>query len=80
MRPTERWLTRLWAHEKASYGLRVFLALSTVLAVCEEILAMVRDLTGWSRPVGCLVCGGGIFLVALTTALGYSVLHFQPFA
>ena len=58
----------------------VFAALSTVLAVCEEILAMVRDLTGWSRPVGCLVCGGGIFLVALTTALGYSVLHFQPFA
>ena len=37
----------------------VFAALSTVLAVCEEILAMVRDLTGWSRPVGCLVCGGG---------------------
>lgn len=36
----------------------VFAALSTVLAVCEEILAMVRDLTGWSRPVGCLVCGG----------------------
>ncbi len=34
MRPTERWLTRLWAHEKASYGLRVFLALSTVLAAC----------------------------------------------
>ena len=58
----------------------MFAALSTVLAVCEEILAMVRDLTGWSRPVGCLVCGGGIFLVALTTALGYSVLHFQPFA
>ena len=58
----------------------VFAALSTVLAVCEEILAMVRDLTGWSRPVGCLVCGGCIFLVALTTALGYSVLHFQPFA
>lgn len=41
---------------------------------------MVRELTGWSRPVGCLVCGGCIFLVALTTALGYSVLHFQPFA
>ena len=58
----------------------VFAALSTVQAVCEEILAMVRDLTGWSRPVGCLVCGGCIFLVALTTALGYSVLHFQPFA
>lgn len=37
----------------------VFAALSTVLAVCEEILAMVREVTGWSRPVGCLVCGAG---------------------
>ena len=43
-------------------------------------LAMVRELTGWSRPKGCVVCGVGIFLLALTTALGYSVLHFQPFA
>ena len=58
----------------------VFAALSTVLGVCETILAMIRELTGWSRPKGCLVCGVGIFLLALTTALGYSVLHFQPFA
>ena len=58
----------------------VFAALSTVLGVCENILAMVRELTGWSRPKGCVVCGVGIFLLALTTALGYSVLHFQPFA
>ena len=57
-----------------------FAALSTVLAVCENILAMVRDLTGWSRPVGSLVCGLGIFVLALTTALGYSVIKFQPFA
>ena len=58
----------------------VFAAMSTVLAVCENILAMVRELTGWSRPKGSLVCGVGIFLLALTTALGYSVFHFQPFA
>ena len=44
----------------------VFAAMSTVLAVCENILAMVRELTGW--------------MLGLTTALGYSVLHFQPFA
>ena len=55
----------------------VFAALSTVLGVCENILAMIRELTGWSRPKGCAV---GIFALALTTALGYSVLHFQPFA
>ena len=58
----------------------VLAALSTVLGVCENILAMVRELTGLSRPKGALLCGVGIFLLALTTALGYSVLHFQPFA
>ena len=58
----------------------VFAAFSTVLAVFEMILACVRELTGWERKKGCLVCGIGIFLLALTTALGYSVFRFQPFA
>ena len=58
----------------------VFAAMSTVLAVCENILAMVRELTGWNRRKGSVICGIGIFLLGLTTALGYSVLHFQPFA
>ena len=58
----------------------VFAALSTVLAVCENILAMVREMTGWSRPKGCLICGAGVFLLAITTAMGYSVFKFQPFA
>ncbi len=57
----------------------VFAALSTELAVCENILACVRELTGWSRKKGCLICGIGVFALATTTALGYSVLHFQPF-
>ena len=26
-------------------------------------------MTGWSRPMGSLICGVGIFLLALTTAL-----------
>lgn len=59
----------------------VFAAMSTVLAVCENILAMVREMTGWSRPKGCLICGIGVFLIALTTALGWTgVINFQPFA
>ena len=58
----------------------VFAAMSTVLGVCENILAMIRELTGWSRPKGSLVCGTGIFLLGLTTALGFNVFHFQPFA
>ena len=57
----------------------VFAAFSTELAVCENILACTRELTGWSRKKGCLVCGVVLFAVALTTALGYSVLNFHPF-
>ncbi len=33
-------LSRLWAHEKASYGLRVFIALSTAMAVCWHFDAL----------------------------------------
>ena len=58
----------------------VFAAMSTVLAVCENILAMMRDWFGWRRPVGSIICGVIVFLLGLTTALGYSVFHFQPFA
>ena len=58
----------------------VFAAFSTELAVFENILACVRELTGLNRPKGCLVCGIIVFCLSLTTALGYSVLHFQPFA
>ncbi len=58
----------------------VFAAMSTELAVFENILAMIREKTGWSRPKGSIICGIGIFLLSLTTALGYSKLSFQPFA
>jgi len=57
----------------------LFAAMSTELAVCENILACVRELTGWSRKKGCVVCGTGVFLISLTTALGYSVWNFHPF-
>jgi len=58
----------------------VFAAFSTALAVFENILAMVRELTGWSRPKGAIVCGIVMFLLGLTTALGYSLWPWQPFA
>ncbi|MBQ7053120.1 MAG: sodium-dependent transporter [Clostridia bacterium] len=58
----------------------VFAAMSTILAVFENILACVRELTGWSRPKGCIVCGVVLFITSTTTALGYSVIKFQPFA
>ena len=57
----------------------VFAAFSTELTVCENILACVREMTGWSRKKGSAVCGVGIALISLTTALGFSVLPFHPF-
>ncbi|MBQ6312677.1 MAG: sodium-dependent transporter [Lachnospiraceae bacterium] len=57
-----------------------FAAFSTELAVFENILAGIREMTGWSRKKGSFICAVGMFLISLTTALGYSVLHFQPFA
>ena len=57
---------RLWG--TIFFLFMVFAAMSTVLAVCENILAMVRELTGWSRPKGCIICGIGLFITSTTTA------------
>ncbi len=69
---------RLWG--TIFFLFMVFAAFSTVLAVFENILACVRELTGWSRPKGSIICGIGLFITSSTTALGYSVWQFQPFA
>lgn len=59
----------------------IFAALSTELAVFENILACVREITGWNRVKGSVICGIGMFLLSLTTALGFTALSgFQPFA
>ena len=58
----------------------VFASMSTVLAVFENILACVREMFGWSRPKGCVFCAIFIALTSMTTALGYSLWPFQPFA
>lgn len=69
---------RLWG--TLFFLFMVFAAMSTVLAVFENILACVRELTGWSRRKGCIACGIGLFITSTTTALGYSLWPFQPFA
>jgi len=70
---------RLWG--TLFFLFMVFAAFSTVLAVFENILACVREMTGWSRPKGCIICGIGLFITSITTALGYSVWSgFVPFA
>ena len=50
-----------------------FAAYSTVLAVFENIVSCVSELTGWDRKKTCLVCGIGIFLLSLPCVLGYNV-------
>ncbi len=70
---------RLWG--TLFFLFMMFAAMSTVLAVFENILAMVREKTGWSRPKGSLICGIGIFLLSIPCALGFNAwAGFVPFA
>ena len=58
-----------------------FAAMSTILAVFENILAMVREITGWSRVKGCIICGIAVLILSLPCALGFNLLSgFVPFA
>ncbi len=69
---------RLWG--ALFFLFMVFAAMSTVVAVFENILACVRELTGWSRPKACVVCAVVVFGLSLTTALGYNLWSgFVPF-
>ena len=63
---------RLWG--SLFFVFMTFAAFSTVLAVFENILACVRDLTGWSRGRAAPVCAVAILLLSLPCALGWSWL------
>lgn len=57
-----------------------FAAMSTVLAVFENILACVREITGWKRIKACIICCGAMLVLSLPCALGYNLLgNFHPF-
>lgn len=57
-----------------------FAALSTVLAVLENLIACLMDMTGWKRLTSCLVVGGGILALSLPCIFGYNIWSaFQPF-
>ena len=58
-----------------------FAAMSTVIAVCQNILASVRELTGWGRIKSCVICGMGVLLLSVPCALGFNLWSsFVPFA
>lgn len=57
-----------------------FAALSTVFAVFENIIACVMDMTGLSRPLTCIICLVGIFVLSLPCVFGFNIWSgFQPF-
>lgn len=57
-----------------------FASLSTVLAVFENIIACVRDYTGWERTAACALVGVGIAVLSVPCILGFNAWSaFQPF-
>lgn len=57
-----------------------FAAMSTVIAVFENILACVKELTDWSRIKTSVICGISILLLSTPCALGFNLWSgFTPF-
>lgn len=70
-------LGRLWG--SLFFIFMTFAALSTVLAVFENIISCNMDLFGWSRKKACVVNAVLMFALSLPCALGFNVLSgFQP--
>lgn len=68
---------RLWG--SLFFVFMSFAALSTVLAVFEEIVACTQDLFGWGRKKACIINGILLFVLSLPCCLGFNVLSFiQP--
>lgn len=64
-------LGRLWG--SLFFLFMSFAAFSTVLAVFENILACVIDMTGWTRSKTSLVCCIAIIVLSLPCALGFNL-------
>lgn len=58
-----------------------FAAMSTIIAVFQNILACVQEMTGWKRAKTCAVCGVSILALSVPCALGYNLWSdFTPFS
>ena len=69
-------LGRLWG--SLFFVFMSFAALSTVFAVFENIVACVRDITGWERRKASYICGGSLAVLTMPCVLGFTVLsHIQ---
>lgn len=63
---------RIWA--TAFFIFMAFAALSTVVAVCENIISFYMDMKGWSRKKAVLLNIVLIILLSMPAILGYNVL------
>lgn len=58
----------------------LFAAMSTVVAVFENIISFGMDLGGWSRKKSCLINTVAVIILSLPCALGFNLLSgFMPF-
>ena len=62
---------RLWG--SLFFLFMTFAAFSTVLAVFENILACVRDITNWSRLKASIICCVLMILLSLPCAFGFNI-------
>lgn len=57
-----------------------FAAFSTILAVCENIVACTMELFNVSRVKSCIGCGVVMFILSIPCALGFNIWSgFEPF-
>ena len=58
-----------------------FAAMSTVIAVFQNILASVMEITKWKRVKSCIICCLVILVLSVPCALGFNLWSgFEPFA
>jgi NSS family neurotransmitter:Na+ symporter len=56
-----------------------FAAISTIIAVFENVIACIQDLTGWGRIKTSLIVGACLFALSIPCVLGFNVLSgFHP--
>lgn len=74
----EMWLGQLWGC--LFFIFMSFAALSTIVAVFENIISFGIDLFGWSRKKSVMINLITVFVLSLPCALGFNVLNgIQPF-
>lgn len=82
-------LSRLWAHEKASYGLRVFIALAAAMAVCWQqqqvtavpsvFLGIIASAIGETDDNWLGRCKSVLLMLACFAVAAFAVLYLFPY-